>query len=111
MTDEPIKVGDRLWYVPHHGAPFAVTVARIGRKWITAGAGWGAMRFDRDTLVADGGNYSSPGQAYRSREEYLDSCARFEGWIALQRDFAKARPPFPAVDKIAEARRLLFGED
>lgn len=69
MTDE-IKPGDKLYYVPsgnRNSKPSWVTVQKVGRKWITLPH---QMRCDKETLVVDCGDYTSPGRCYRDVEKY-----------------------------------------
>lgn len=71
MTDE-IKPGDKLYYVPRDRrwrSPYWVRVEKIGKVWITLQYG---MRCNKSTLVVDGGGYRSPGQCYRTAEEWED---------------------------------------
>lgn len=79
MTDrEPIKVGQKLWYVGAYGNPHFVDVTKVGRKWIEAGR----QRFHIDTLRGDYDR--SHGQAYRTREEWEEIRRRDSAWDKLR---------------------------
>lgn len=77
-----IKVDQELLYVPNHGrnAPCMVTVKTVGRKWITLS---NRLRIDINTLVADGGGYSSPGKCYLTKEEYEDFRRVSDKWKSV----------------------------
>ena len=79
-----LEVGQTLYYVPsqrHGGDPREVKVTKVGRKWATVQEGvWFTEKIDLDTLVADGGVYSSPGQCYLSKTHYEEVLAESEAW-------------------------------
>lgn len=54
-----------------------MTVNKVGRKWAAIDM---HMRIDINTLAADGGNYSSPGQCYLSKEAYEAEVLLNETW-------------------------------
>lgn len=65
------EIGQQLYFVPN---PFAndkqkrlLTIEKVGNRWLTLSNGY---RADKDTLEADGGNYSSPGRCWLSQQEY-----------------------------------------
>ena len=69
-------VGQKLWYVPSYGYRrdgHEVTVEKIGRRWVTLAGNCG--RIDKGTLFLDGGQYTSPGRCWLSREAYEESKA------------------------------------
>ena len=70
-----IKAGDKLYYIPtRNGARDGryLTVVKVGRKWAQLdNSERRPLRIDVNTLWADGGNYSSPGRCYVSKEGYL----------------------------------------
>lgn len=63
--------GQTLWLVPsryrHSGEPREVTITKVGRKWLTLNNGYRAAV---DGLALDGGEYSSPGVCYLTREAW-----------------------------------------
>lgn len=65
-----LKVGQSVFYVPNHryGTPAYVKVQKVGRKWATLD---NRVRIEIESGVADGGEYSSPGAAYLSKDDYL----------------------------------------
>lgn len=71
MTD--LKIGQRLWFVPSQCSNSrdcqGVNIEKIGRRWVYTSNG----RFDLSKMVGgkaaiDGGQYSSPGYVYLSRD-------------------------------------------
>ena len=61
MTQETLKVGDKLIYRPRDSRQkqAEVTVVKVGRKWAHLEPSYYG-RADKETGVVDGGNYSSP---------------------------------------------------
>lgn len=86
-----LEVGQRLWYVPRErGQPHEVTVGKVG-------------------LHIDGGEYSSPGRCYLSREEWEVEDATRRAWNGLRVEVTN-RPPAPegvSPEAIREAAALL----
>ena len=87
-----LVVGQTLWYVPSYGYRrdgHEVSVEKIGRRWATLAGNWG--RIDKDTLWLDGGQHSSLGRCWLSREAWEESKAieaairRLEGKIRYGR--------------------------
>ena len=76
------KVGQALYYVPanRRDAPASLTIEKVGRKWLTTDG----PRINAATLYADGGNYSSPGHCYLSREDYERHRADEAQWVVLR---------------------------
>ncbi len=106
-------VGKALWFVfsyrPRKDEPPAergreVIIARVGRKWITTTSG---LRIDKQTLQADGGNFSSPGRAYVSREAYRQEVQVELAWDALMRAIRWAIPEGVRLEDIHRAAELL----
>ncbi len=65
-------------------------------------------RIDIGTLVADGGQYVSPGQCYESQQVYEQAMALHLAWQKLTRDVRDMqRPAHMTIEKIAEIRTLL----
>lgn len=104
---EPVKVGDKLWFVPRSRYSEAawVTITKVGRKWISAGGN----RFDKTTLEADGGNYSSPGQGYRSQEEWAETVYLRKAWSAVSAYLRNAYgpPDGMSIDRLASIAAIL----
>jgi hypothetical protein len=64
-----LEVGQSVFYVPtyRHSQPSYAKVEKVGRKWATLD---NRQRIEIETGMADGGEYSSPGFAYVSEDEY-----------------------------------------
>lgn len=79
-----LTVGQELWFVPGHrgGHSHYVTVQKIGRKWAEVGK---RLRIDLETLIADGGDFMSPGTCYLSKEEHEQAVERSARWTRIQR--------------------------
>lgn len=109
-----LSVGQRLWYVPsQHRWQSAsyVTVKKGGRKWAELERGF--SRIALDSLYADGGQYSSPGRCYLSKEEHDQEVERQTAWSSLKRRLdAQYRCP-DGVDSedIRKVYSLLFPND
>jgi len=101
-----LKSGQTLWWVPANGKRCGeVTVTKVGRKWATLDNG---HRISLDTLVADGGERSTPGHCYYSEETYRGLVARAVEWTRLRADMQFSPPPDSvSIDDIAAARKLL----
>ena len=100
--------GQKLWWVSQRGrdnVQCEVAVVKVGRKWAQLN-NW--CRIDVGTLVADGGEYQSPGCCYLSQSAYEDAVELTKAWAdftaALQ---YKSVPEGCTVQAIASARRLL----
>lgn len=96
MSAEPIKVGDKLWYVPnerYHGQPHEVTIVKVGRRWAPSEGNYQPLRFDLTDLIADGGGYSSPGRAYRDKAAHEADIAIKKAWEGLVRRLRQWDPP------------------
>lgn len=91
-----ITEGQELWAVyneSRRGQSCFVTVEKIGRKWATLKGYYG--RINKDTLAADGGQYSSPFQCYESKEEYEEKALTQRMWDSLRK-----RLPYSAPDHL-----------
>lgn len=66
------------------------TVAKVGRKWIECSNG---DRFDKQTLQIDGGQYSSPGFAYLTKEAFYEKVELKQLWSALGYAIHYGGPP------------------
>lgn len=104
------QVGQTLWFVPsgRWEKPGEITIEAVGRKWLTCGR----YRLDKETLRADGGQYSSPGRAWLNKGAHDAEIALNEGW----NDFAKKisiwnKPKGLTLEKLAQINALVFGEE
>ena len=103
-------VGQQLWYQPAHwGARetkgYLVTITKIGRKWLTVGRN---LRVDKETLIADGGEYASPGGCYLSEADYYDAKNLDHQWAQLLHDIPRyTRPAHITIDQIKQVRCVL----
>src|SRR3990172_3755523 len=95
-----------VWHEPRKGpSNHIVTIDSVGRKWaVVEGAKY---RVSMDTLIVDGGNYSSPARCYLSRESYESEKALKMEWEHLARSMNGRIPAGVTVDDVCEARRLL----
>lgn len=109
-----LTVGQKLWFVysdRRRGNSLELTVTKVGRKWAsTCSSGWPeSYRINIETLRADGGQYTSPGRAYLSREAYEAELAVDTAWRNLKRwmDGAYSPPSGISIVDIASAAALL----
>jgi hypothetical protein len=105
------KVGQPLWfkydgYSSRSGVDQEVAITKIGRSWIYLNNG---HRVDKETLIADGKGYSSPGKCYLSRMEYEYEKAINKEWSSLRRilDVYYKPPRCVTKESIQQARELL----
>ena len=91
MKTTDFTIGQQLLYVPNQQCVGSKelcfhVVKSIGRKWINAGLP-GSTRADErflpETMIADGGDYVSPGAYYLSEAEYRDACDANAAWGEL----------------------------
>lgn len=102
-----LTVGQKLWCVPsqRRGSPHEVTVEKVGRKWAYIGY---SDRIDVETLVMDGGQYSSPGTCYVSQKAYKDEIKLIQIWNAFRRLVDHHHiPKGITVERIQEAQKIL----
>lgn len=102
-----LSVGQELWFVHRErrsGAPHAVVVTKVGRKW--AQLDRGGYRIDVNTLAADGGNYTSPGRCWINRETWEAEEVRQDAWSNL-RSYFDHRWTAPAGISTAQIREIL----
>ena len=68
------KVGQKLYVVTSglrgRGREEYQEITKIGRRWLTLDNRNCTRRIDKENLYVDGGQYSSPGRAYLSKEDY-----------------------------------------
>ena len=81
-----------------------VTVTKIGRRWMELN---NRHRVDRNTLIADGGQYSPPGRCFLSRAEREAERARDAEWMLLRHKMSRRAPDGVTAEHIAHATRLL----
>lgn len=106
--DKKLQEGQKLWWVyssNRRGQPREVTVTKVGRKWAQLDNN---CRIDIETLLADGGDYMSPGCCYLSKDIYDSGVALQKAWSEMKRDIQYASTPegVTVVD-IQAARTLL----
>ena len=100
-----MKVGDELYFVDYVGFGNYVKVTKVGRVWAYIDNGY---RIDLQTLRADGGEYSSPGRAWKSKEEYDESVARDKLWLIFRMLVREVRVDNDlTIEKIAKAAHEL----
>jgi len=91
-----LRAGQTLWWVTRSNfhqtinRNYEVVVEKMGRTWAYLSNG---ERIDRN-LIADGGQYSSPGRCYFNKEHYLSEMARQIKWDELY-DLVRQRHVVP----------------
>lgn len=104
-------VGQELYYVSRnkYGSRGRVTVEKIGRKWIQMS---NRYRMDRENMLADGGNYSSPGAYYLSEEHYKEQKKLRAAWDILQGKISHtyAFPEHLTMDDVLNIFHKIFPE-
>lgn len=106
MNDD-IKAGDKLFYVPSEHRfekPHWVEITKVGRKWLHYGFG---SRVYKNSLMVDGGNYSSPGLCYRTEEEYIEQKSHNIVWREFRNQILQSYNPIATRGTIEEAAALL----
>jgi hypothetical protein len=121
-TDEPLGLvssevleptryvcGQRLYFEPcrfsnRKEAGALVTITKVGRKWLQLSNGF---RVDAQTLIADGGKYSSPGTCYKDRAAREAVVAAEAAWSSLRHRMGCTVPKGVSAQDIAHAARLL----
>jgi hypothetical protein len=106
-----IEVGQKLWFVPNRngrGYPREVTVSKLGRKWITLAEPY-EPRINRETLIADGGNYISPGRCYLDKQAYEQDQELQKRWRLIQWRFmhVSSKPDHITDADLADLERIL----
>ncbi len=113
-SSDSVRTGDSLWLAYSRNSWNStrglkeVTVNKIGRAWITCSDG---TRVSREDMTIDGGEYSSPGSAYRSASEYEEEISLNKAWMSLQDELRRAHRPADGVTvqdiaKVLEILRL-----
>jgi hypothetical protein len=107
MSDE-YKLGQTLWYVPirRHGQPCEVTIAKVGRQWLTLSNGHRACKED---LVCDGKEYVSPGRCYLSEDEYRHEVLLKNQWDRFRSEISSwyRRPNSVSHDDLSKVMAIL----
>ena len=99
-----------LWYQPssshrHNFSGHTVTVTTVGRKWVQLSDG---HRVEMGQVSVDGGQYSSPGRLWPSKEAceaYRELCISWEDFSS--RVSRGAPPEGLTLDQLKQARALL----
>ncbi len=99
-----LQVGQELWFVHRErrsGAPFATKGTRVGRKWAQLDSHY---KIDIVTLVADGGQYASPGRCWLNKEAWEAEAKRDETWWKLRRkvEYGWHAPPHLSIEQIEQ---------
>lgn len=102
---EKYNVGDTLYCVYfNRRSPQTVTITKVGRKWLHLSNGY---RADIDTLILDGGEYSSPGKCWMSQAEYKLHVELDKRWKRIAMEFHSLRPNHLTMADLDEICRLL----
>ena len=89
-----------------HKNECTMTISKVGRKWLELDDG--RYRANIETLDIDGGQDSSPGKCYVSKQDYDDEVALTEAWASLTRHFPLySKPKHVTVEDIEQAKKLL----
>jgi hypothetical protein len=101
-----VKPGDMLWYAPYRGNAHLVTIERVGRKWAHTLC---RMKVDIHTGAVSGGQYSSPGKCWASRQECESHATTKANWMQLRNEVYSRvlPPPDVTIDVIEKVRELL----
>ncbi len=108
-----LQVGQTLYYVANDRRDAhrdgGAEITKIGRQWATVCIAYCNARVDLETLEVDGGNYSSPGRCYLSREAWEEEKLLRAAWREFQRDVerANAEGGLITVENISAARQAL----
>lgn len=108
-----LKVGQTVIFCPadSRNSPAEVTVTAIGRRWVSiADMGYGNARFDKGTLEVDGGEYSSPGRIFLSRDDFNAERERAELLKELRRLASEYSNPYTLTQLRAAVRVLKDSE-
>lgn len=100
-------VGQKLFYVGRNNAQSKqeITISGVGKKWLTID---NHLRLDIETLIADGGDYTPPGAAYLSEQDYLDLLALQGAWLHFKSLLSSHRVPEDVtIEKINQAKAIL----
>lgn len=101
-----LEVGQSLYFVPNRGQRRFITIESVGRKWAVIDS---RLRINKDTLIADGGQYSSPGRCYLNEEAYRAKLQLDGAWSEFRQSIDRQYQP-PAgmtIEKINLAKQAL----
>lgn len=111
------KVGQTLWFErtlnAAPGTGHDVIVTKVARKWVSLARPnfphHTVYRVPVDCTYADGGEYSSPGRVWATKEEALAHQELRTEWANLRRDLDRYAHPPKGITKeeIARLRALL----
>lgn len=109
----PIKYesGMKLWFIPSDIGTERkgryVIIGKVGRKWAElVDMGNRAKRVAVDSFHADGGEYSSPGEFWASKEEAEARVGLADEWERFYRSLTHLLPRGMTKDKLNQMRRL-----
>ncbi len=88
------EIGQTLWFVKNFSKGKLgdeVVVEKVGRVWVTLS---NRMRCDFDGVV-DGGNYSSPGRIWESKEIYDKEIEQKLSWDHFKEAICRMERPYP----------------
>lgn len=105
------EVGMELYFVPsdpRRQKNQLVKVEKVGRKWVNLDNGY---RFDKEAkygMWVDGGEYSSPGRLYLSKEDYDKDCKKDSALRAINKrtEMYRSREDLTLEDVLAAAKLL-----
>jgi hypothetical protein len=81
------------------------TIQKIGRKWVELSDG---KRFDKETMLLDGGAYSSPGKVYLAQQDFHDEQAFNSTFEAFRRAVQhQLAPSGLTLAKVRQAAEIL----
>jgi hypothetical protein len=81
-----------------------VKITKVGRKWLELSNGY---RVNAKTLIADAGEYSSPGVCYENRAARESVVAAGAAWSSLRQRMGYTAPAGVSAEAIAQATCLL----
>lgn len=109
-----LQVGQTLYYVANDRRDAhrdgGAEITKIGRQWATVCIAYCNARVDLETLEVDGGNYSSPGRCYLSREAWELERKTERALDDFKVEVARLYATDITLEQIDQARRVLGGE-
>lgn len=101
------EVGQTVFYSDNDrkGRIYQTKIESIGRKWVNLERHAG--RFDKETMLMDGGQYGISGRVYLTAEAYHNEQAVEALWKKFRDAYTSQAPDGVTVDAIHEAARLL----
>lgn len=103
-----LEVGQKLWFVPesNYRTPGEVTIMKIGRTYANTDL---RGRLNLETLREDGGQFSSDGRAYLSKEAWVAADGQKKIWRKIEQSMRHAWEPPKGVTTpdLIEVARLL----